>query len=45
MKKTYNKLELELVMIDEDIVTASGTTYTFKDGNLFDDVDGQTWNW
>lgn len=44
MKKTYNKLELELVIIDEDVITASGVSYKFNDGNFFDN-DAETWDW
>lgn len=45
MKKVYSKPELELVTMEEDVITASGTKYTFDGGNFFTDGNGETWNW
>lgn len=45
MKKVYSKPELELVTMEEDVITASGTTYAFDGENFFDDGNGENWNW
>ncbi|MBR2926520.1 MAG: hypothetical protein IKC31_02955 [Clostridia bacterium] len=46
MKKTYNKVEIEVIsLMAQDIITASVQTYNFDPGKWFDSDNNDKWEW